>query len=85
MSEYIEVNRDELIEILKSRIVEVRFEKTNGEERVMQCTLREDHLPPKNDSIKKYKPNTKVIAAYDVDKKGWRSFRVDRIIDLGVV
>lgn len=85
MSEYIDVNRDELLEILKKRIIEVRFEKMNGEERVMHCTLREDHLPIQTETKKPHKPNLNVVSAYDIDAKGWRSFRVDRVIDWALI
>ena len=56
--------------------VQVVFTKKDGSERIMNCTLHEDYVP----EIKGTKAiNPDVIAVYDVDAKGWRSFRWDSI------
>jgi len=76
--------KEELLTMLKEKIVEVTFTKLDGEERVMPCTLIESHLPPakKEDPITQKKVrqiSDKVIVAWAVESKGFRSFRYDRI------
>ena len=75
------INRDELVNALRSGIVEVNFTKVNGEVRTMKSTLKEDLLPQQIDleeSISK-KKNDNVIAISEVDLKSWRSFRIDSV------
>ena len=38
-------DRDNIIELLRTNIVTVKFEKVNGEERTMRCTLLSEHVP----------------------------------------
>jgi hypothetical protein len=38
--------KDELVKLLKEKVVEVTFTKLDGEDRVMPCTLIESYLPP---------------------------------------
>lgn len=77
-------DRDVLLKDLFSEVLEVTFTKVNGETRVMRCTLRQDLLP-KNTDIKhldeehKKEQNLAVIAAWDLQANGWRSFRVDSV------
>ena len=80
-------NRDEILKDLRSYVIEVHFDKVNGEHRVMRCTLRPDLLPPSyREDVNEQKQETEfhqtnpdVIAAWDVQKGGWRSFRVDNV------
>jgi len=76
--------KDELLTMLKQKVVEVTFTKLDGEERVMPCTLLESYLPPakKNEPITQKKVreiSDKVVVAWAVESKGFRSFRYDRI------
>lgn len=82
--------REELINLLKTNVVEVTFLKLDGDQRVMPCTLKEDLLPP----AKKDEPLTqkkvreisdKVIAVWAVESKGFRSFRYDRVKSIKVL
>ena len=82
--------RDEVLKDLRNYIVEVTFQKVDGSPRVMRCTLQPSYLPPsylkeqeKENSFHKENPN--VIAAWDVDKGGWRSFRVDSVEYLQII
>ena len=79
--------RNELLSMLKQDVCRVSFEKVNGEKRLMYCTLNENHLP-EDDRMQvqagfdpKKQVNENVIAVWDIDVKGWRSFRVDSVID----
>ena len=80
-------NRDEILKDLRNYVIEVHFDKVNGDHRVMRCTLRPDLLPPSyREDVNEQKQETEfhqtnpdVIAAWDVQKGGWRSFRVDNV------
>ena len=76
--------KDWLKGLLHDGEVVVTFNKLNGDERVMTCTLKEGVVPPatKEDpaSQKKVrKVNEEVCVVYDVNAKGWRSFRWDKV------
>jgi len=76
--------KDWLKGLLHDGDVVVTFNKLNGDERVMTCTLKEGVIPPatKEDpaSQKKVrKVNEEVCVVYDVNAKGWRSFRWDKV------
>jgi hypothetical protein len=77
-------DRDTILKDLRSYVIEVHFDKVNGEARIMRCTLRSDMLPEKylsEEAQEKefHQKNTDVIAAWDVAKGGWRSFRIDSV------
>jgi hypothetical protein len=68
--------------LLKDGVVEVTFTKSDGTERVMKCTLKDEviseHWIPKNtESQRKFSDDA--LPVFDVDSKGWRSFRWDSI------
>ncbi len=76
--------RDNLLNDLRKFVIEVVFTKVNGEQRVMHCSLRPDLLPEtyKTDITEEkdfHQKNADVIAAWDVQKGGWRSFRIDSV------
>ena len=74
--------REQYLETLRESEAEVVFTKANGEKRTMRCTLDVNQIPnemvPKTDG-NVTKVNEAVIKAYDLDKQGWRSFRVDSV------
>jgi hypothetical protein len=87
-SQIVEINsvpaREVLVEMLQSNVYEVTFDKLNGEERVMSCTLDPNILPPatKEDALTQTKVRNledRNIVVWDVNAKGWRSFRYDRV------
>ena len=69
-----------LYEILRNNVANVKFTKVDGTERVMNCTLYEGYIPveqaPKGTA--RSKP-TESLAVFDIEAKGWRSFRWDSI------
>ena len=69
--------RDRIVKDLRLGNVEVLFTKKDGTERKMLCTLV--NIPaehqPKNEV--EYAENT--IRVFDIEKQGWRSFRLDSI------
>lgn len=76
--------RDTLVEGLKRNVLTVNFTKVNGDERVMNCTLHESMLPESTGNTEK-KENPDVIAVWDIDNNGWRSFRVDSVNYIKIV
>lgn len=80
-------DRPYLLEQLRLGVVEVDFIKANGDKRTMRCTLKNELLPaPEKPLIDTTKPERKVsehvIAVYDLDAKGWRSFRIDSLTSM---
>lgn len=66
----------EIKNLLHKNVCEIVFTKVDGTDRTMRCTLLEQYLPPSANnetSTKKSNPNTLVV--WDVDSRGWRSFR----------
>lgn len=68
---------------LHNGVVEVLFVKKDGTERRLVCTLKADLLPVQTDleeAVQKKTPNPEVLAVWDIENSGWRSFRWDSII-----
>jgi len=68
---------------LHEGIVEVVFIKKDGTERKLKCTLKADLLPAQTDleeAVQKKTPNPDVLAVWDLENEGWRSFRYDSVI-----
>ena len=69
----------DLTSLLRESIITVTFKKLDGDERVMTCTKSFDVIPedmrPKTN--KESKQGT--VTVWDVNAKGWRSFRYDRV------
>ena len=83
------MDRNILLEALKKHECTVTFTKVNGETRVMPCTLKEDVIPkPPADvaskSTVKRHENQNVVSVWCTDKREWRSFRVDNVLDLEI-
>ena len=71
---------------LHNNICSVKFTKKDGSIREMRCTLKENYLPTQTDLEEQVqrKTSTESISVWDVDKNGWRSFRVDSILEFDV-
>ena len=68
---------------LFENVVNVLFVKKDGTERKLICTLKPDLLPVQTDleeAVQKKTPNPDVLAVWDIENKGWRSFRYDSIL-----
>lgn len=61
--------------------VTVTFTKKDGTERVMFCTTKHDLVPyvEPSESKTERKTNDEACAVYDLEAKGWRSFRWDSV------
>jgi hypothetical protein len=81
-------NRDTLLEMLKCRVVEIKFRKADDELRVLHGTLQDEYLPEKfrkegitpDDLIEDLPAN--IVTVWDVEANDWRSVRTDRIIEV---
>lgn len=80
----IEWDKEAIIKQLHEKVCKIVFTKANGDNRIMHCTLQESMLPAQVDveeHIQKKKPNPDVLAVWDVEASGWRSFRWDSVTD----
>lgn len=86
------IDKYALKEQLQNGVVTVVFEKTDGSERTMRCTLSDLYVPqvepvmlseydgnvPKKSKVL----NDNVQSVWDIDSGGWRSFRLDSVKQL---
>jgi hypothetical protein len=80
-----EESRDWLRVLLTECTISLTFTKKNGENRVIQATLNSKLIPNSENSVgntKKRKISEEAQPVYDVEAKGWRSFRWDSISKL---
>ena len=82
--------KEDLKNLLEQTVLEVDFTKLDGDKRVMTCTLREDMKPPatKTDTMSQKKVrevSDAVVSVWDVNAKGWRSFRYERVNIVNVI
>ena len=78
-----------IAKLVKGEVV-VTFNKINGDKRVMTCTLQEGIVPEatKKDPAsqkKEQKINEEVQVVWDVNAKGWRSFRWANVTEVASV
>lgn len=75
-------DKEQILQSLRNGVCKIIFTKVNGDKRIMHCTLSEQLLPEQTDieeAIQKKKPNPEVLAVWDTDAGGWRSFRWDAL------
>ena len=88
MSENDIPSKDQLVTMLKEGVVVVDFDKVNGDNRVMTCTLSPDILPPPSstETTKKSvkKEESLAVSVWDINAQGWRSFRYDLVKKISV-
>jgi hypothetical protein len=82
--------KTDLKTLLEQNVLVVDFNKISGDKRVMTCTLREDMKPAatKTEAMSQKKVrevSDAVVSVWDVNAKGWRSFRYDRINSVNIV
>ena len=77
-------NRENILSILREKIIEIEFTKANGELRTMKATLKQSIVSECVKKIVKKTNRTRVtpkdvISVIDVDLEEWRSFRLDNL------
>lgn len=77
------VTKEKLKDLLQKNVLQVKFKKIDGSQRVMCCSLNQEIVPiSENKTPKKVKQdNENVIAVWDLEKESFRSFRLDSLID----
>ena len=73
----------DILEKLNSSRCWVTFKKVNGDMRTMWCTLQKEYLPEQHDIeevLVKSGDEPKSIAVWDLEKEGWRSFRIESMV-----
>lgn len=74
------MERTQIVEALHQGICEVTFTKADGTERVMKCTLSKSYLPERQMLTEtETKGNPNLVAVWDTEAGGWRSFAIDRV------
>jgi len=72
--------RTYLRELLKENEILVTFQKSDGTDREMLCTLMEDKIPEEKKSKNTGKKiNNEVLPVFDLEKNEWRSFRYNSV------
>jgi len=78
--------KENLLDLLRNNLVTVTFTKVNGDERVMNCTLQNNHIPSttlSNNTNQILRENIgrsdNNISVWDTQAQGWRSFRVNSV------
>jgi len=75
------MNKDRMIHYLKHFVVTFTFRKSDGSDRTMVGTLKENLLPPKDtQSVRVQTTSETLIHVYDLENKGWRSFHINTLI-----
>jgi hypothetical protein len=76
--------RNWIVSHLQAGPVTVTFNKKDGDERVMTCSLQPELLPPSpvKESTTTKKENNNIISVYDLEAQGWRSFIVKNVTNV---
>ena len=80
--------KEELSRFLKRGAINIHFQKADGTERYMDCTLQEGVIPhievdPQRKSPQTSNPTTVVV--WDTQKQAWRTVKFDRIYNYQVL
>ena len=86
METYQELKESTITKLKQGEVI-VTFTKINGDKRVMTCTLEEGVIPPatKDDTasqkkVRSISEETQIV--WDINAKGWRSFRWANVTDV---
>ena len=75
---------NEIINMLRNGVISVTFEKVDGTDRTMNCTLLPRYLPEEFKDKKPMLTETVPtnVSVWDIDSSGWRSFRLSSIKEI---
>lgn len=78
------IKREDIIKKLTDKVCKVVFLKANGEERIMNATLKEDVVKPLMEGVNHAGRacNPMQIRCVDMDKNEWRSFNLEKLISI---
>ena len=74
--------KESISEELRKGILDIQFVKKDGSLREMRCTLKEEYIT-KSEAKGIKKDNPDVVAVWDIDNAGWRSFIVKQLVWVG--
>jgi len=77
----LEENKNLLISQLQNGIVNITFLKSDGTVRHMRATLCEQLMPAFEPKIVTKKKSENSIPVWDLEKKEWRSFRYNSVME----
>ena len=92
MPVFLKIDERSLVEDLQQSVVEVLFEKSDGSQRLLKCTLQPNFIrtaPFLSNEEKQQRadfvtkgaaPGTKVIHVWAIEENAWRSFRLDKVL-----
>lgn len=80
------MNKPDIIQQLKEGVIEVKFTKADGSQRVMSATLNDQYVnyDDSASSTKDKKADT-AQPVWDINASGWRSFRWDSLQEVAGV
>ena len=70
---------NDLIKTLQMQVATVTFLKLDGDERIMTCTKSLKIIPEANHPKTDKKAKEGNVNVWDLNAKGWRSFKYDRV------
>jgi hypothetical protein len=75
-------DRNTVLSELRENVMEISFDKVNGQPRILRCTLMRYFLPEnykEQADVNFHTKNADILAVWDIDNKGWRAFRVNSV------
>jgi len=79
------MNRNEIIEKLKSDVINIIFTKVDGTTRSMKATLSQNIVPGEATARATSRSAESAQAVWDTEASGWRSFKWDSIKEVNGV
>lgn len=70
-----------LVGLLQTEDCTISFTKADGTTRTMKCTLRKD-VTEQYELKGGWKKTADILAVWDLEENGWRSFRYDSLISV---
>lgn len=79
----LESKKQGIVEALREGTVHLQFKKVNGDLRNMVATLQQDLIPEEDIPVegKERKEHPDIVVLYDLEVKGWRSFRIENLVE----
>ena len=73
----------EILELLRTKICELVFQKRDGTERHMICTLKPDLIPHVSvHKLHEEREQKDYTPVYDLEEQAWRAFKPSMLISL---
>jgi hypothetical protein len=79
------LTKQELTDLLTSKVITIKFTKKNGDIRTMQCTLKSEYITPtvsNKPSKISSTSNDDRVTVWDIKKSSFRSFYIDSILEV---